>query len=218
MKLNINEIFIGIQGEGLYQGKNSLFIRFNGCNLKCKICDTKKTWSGEDSLELKDVKKNVDNNSHIVITGGEPLLYQDEIIGLFTKQDYKKFYEIETNGTILLECNGQRFTQGDKILFNISPKQNIERLDDENDEPILIDQLKKLGINYIVKFLLKNKEDFVYADEIVREYEIPDYKVFIQPLATTEEEIRNIVSKYYFDILKRGWSISFRLHTIFNLK
>jgi len=39
-KANILEIFSSIQGEGIYIGYRQLFIRFSGCNLGCKYCDT----------------------------------------------------------------------------------------------------------------------------------------------------------------------------------
>ena len=46
MKLNINEIFYSLQGEGARSGKPSIFIRLQGCKAKkaCLsagiICDT----------------------------------------------------------------------------------------------------------------------------------------------------------------------------------
>ncbi len=35
----ISEIFVSIQGEGLYAGQKQVFIRFAGCNLSCAYCD-----------------------------------------------------------------------------------------------------------------------------------------------------------------------------------
>jgi len=37
---DIAEIFSSIQGEGLYVGRRQIFIRFCGCNLNCRYCDT----------------------------------------------------------------------------------------------------------------------------------------------------------------------------------
>ena len=46
--LKVNEMFGStIQGEGMYTGIPSIFVRTNGCNLKCvfkdSICDTSYT-------------------------------------------------------------------------------------------------------------------------------------------------------------------------------
>jgi len=37
----VADIFYSIQGEGPFQGIPHIFIRFNGCNLKCIYCDSK---------------------------------------------------------------------------------------------------------------------------------------------------------------------------------
>ena len=36
---DISEIFVSIQGEGLYAGQKQVFVRFAGCNLGCVYCD-----------------------------------------------------------------------------------------------------------------------------------------------------------------------------------
>ncbi len=52
MQAKISEIFKSIQGEGPYQGINQVFVRFFGCNLCCRFCDTK-----PNSFALKDTQE-----------------------------------------------------------------------------------------------------------------------------------------------------------------
>ena len=40
-KVQLNEMFVSIEGEGILAGTKTLFIRFSGCHLKCHWCDTK---------------------------------------------------------------------------------------------------------------------------------------------------------------------------------
>ena len=40
MPAHLVEVFSSFQGEGLYVGQRQLFIRFAGCNLRCRFCDT----------------------------------------------------------------------------------------------------------------------------------------------------------------------------------
>ena len=37
---NVSEIFVSFQGEGLHAGRRQLFVRFAGCPLRCRYCDT----------------------------------------------------------------------------------------------------------------------------------------------------------------------------------
>lgn len=37
---NLSELFVSFQGEGLHAGRRQLFVRFAGCPLRCRYCDT----------------------------------------------------------------------------------------------------------------------------------------------------------------------------------
>jgi organic radical activating enzyme len=37
---NVSEIFVSFQGEGVHVGRRQLFVRFGGCPLRCRYCDT----------------------------------------------------------------------------------------------------------------------------------------------------------------------------------
>jgi organic radical activating enzyme len=103
MKGKISEIFESIQGEGLYFGERQLFIRFSGCDINCKFCDTPTDKFFElEPQELLSKIKQYDNNYHsISFTGGEPLLQKDflkEVLKLTAKENYRHY--LETNGIL----------------------------------------------------------------------------------------------------------------------
>ena len=101
MRAKIQEIFRSIQGEGIYHGARQIFIRFYGCNLECKFCDTpqeKFKYYTPDQL-LKEVESFKDPYHSVSLTGGEPLLQKD-FLKVFLprfKKDYIKIY-LDTNG------------------------------------------------------------------------------------------------------------------------
>jgi 7-carboxy-7-deazaguanine synthase len=85
----VSEIFTSIEGEGIFVGKKTLFIRFSGCHLKCRWCDTKYALpldSGTDYQidEIKDliIKELQPFTYKVNFTGGEPLLQTEAVIEL----------------------------------------------------------------------------------------------------------------------------------------
>jgi 7-carboxy-7-deazaguanine synthase len=103
MKGKINDIFESVQGEGIYLGEEQLFVRFFGCNLGCKFCDTKiDNFREYDAQQLLAELKGYPNIYHSVsFTGGEPLLQKDflkEAMALTKKAGYKNY--LETNGVL----------------------------------------------------------------------------------------------------------------------
>lgn len=100
----VSEIFLSYQGEGPFAGSRQLFVRFYGCNLECKYCDTVlesyKTFT-KDSL-LGKILDFDDEYNELALTGGEPLLYADflsEFLELYTAHRRHPVY-LETNGTM----------------------------------------------------------------------------------------------------------------------
>ncbi|MCX5657136.1 MAG: 7-carboxy-7-deazaguanine synthase QueE [Candidatus Omnitrophica bacterium] len=105
----ISEVFRSIQGEGIYAGVSQVFVRFYGCSMKCRFCDTQLSRFEEVSpLELIKKIKLLSVNLHsLAITGGEPLEQADFLkvfLNLAREENFKIY--LETNGVLYNELKG----------------------------------------------------------------------------------------------------------------
>ena len=103
MKGKINDIFESVQGEGIYLGEEQLFVRFFGCNLGCKFCDTQinNFREYEPQQLLQGLEGYKSTCQAVSFTGGEPLLQKDflkEVMSLTKKAGYRNY--LETNGIL----------------------------------------------------------------------------------------------------------------------
>lgn len=116
--MRVAEIYRSIQGEGLLTGTASVFIRTSGCNLRCWFCDTPYTsWAPEgEDRPLDDILAKVRLLAvpHIVVTGGEPMLFAELIPLCQRLKDADCHITIETAGTLYLPVRCD--------LMSISPK------------------------------------------------------------------------------------------------
>jgi organic radical activating enzyme len=100
--LPLMEQFYTLQGEGRYSGKPAVFIRLAGCDVGCVWCDVKESWD-EAAHPLVPINTIVDEVlktgcSFVVITGGEPTLYDlTELTLLLSSKNIE--IAIETSGT-----------------------------------------------------------------------------------------------------------------------
>jgi len=84
----VKEVFLSLQGEGKYAGARQLFVRFCGCSVGCRNCDTDYSFSDFFLLDnekifnpvspeilCEKIFKHFDLNTvhSVAITGGEPL-------------------------------------------------------------------------------------------------------------------------------------------------
>ena len=121
--MRIAEIYHSTQGEGLLTGTASTFVRASGCNLRCGYCDTPyASWQpqGED-LAVEAILAKVDRlrQPHVVVTGGEPMLFSELIPLCDGLRAAGHHITIETAGTLFLPlvCD----------LMSISPKLSNSR-------------------------------------------------------------------------------------------
>ncbi len=207
--LKISEIFCSIQGEGISSGIPCVFIRLSNCNLKCSWCDTKYTWDWDNydiNIETKEISIDeiaerifeFSEINRLVITGGEPLLQQNNLIFLLKKiknnnkdkKNEKPFYiEIETNGTIL--PNKALTSMIDQ--WNVSPKTSNSN---NSQYGINLDKIYEGTLtfyttlkNAFFKFVIDNDKDLIEVEQNIKKFDLPKSRVILMPQATTKEKI-----------------------------
>lgn len=212
MKIGVSEIFYSLQGEGPFMGKPSVFIRLGGCNLLCGgtgtdkdkslhngatwRCDTIEVWQNSktrtvedllESLNIEGLTNHLDNGAHLIITGGEPLLWQKSLIQflrLFPVEEIP-FTEIETNGTILPDNELDRFVN----QYNVSLKLKNSGM--EIDQRWIDDSLKFLteSSKAIFKFVVSDETDIIEIREFQHRYNIYSGRIWLMPAAETREQL-----------------------------
>ena len=193
--MKVSEIFSSIQGEGPHAGKPSVFLRTALCNLKCVWCDTKYTWDWDNydyskevhELPIEKVIEKIKefDPKHLVITGGEPLIQQNDIASLLSKLGDDYFVEVETDGTIIPNSAMLEHVNH----WNVSPKtSNSGNSREAREIPQCYDFFAKLE-NSVFKFVIENETDLVEIDELITKYSMPKNKILLMPQASTKDEL-----------------------------
>ena len=216
--MQVNEIFKSIQGEGPNFGKPAIFLRTAQCNLKCSWCDTKYTWDWDNydfkkeviEMTIDEIKEKILDLEikHLVITGGEPLLQQDDLADLlsFLKPDF--YVEIETNCTIL----------PNKMLTDLVDQWNVSPKTENSGNPLELYENNECYYffanqeNCFFKYVVETESDISEIKKFVTKYNIPEKRVQLMTQASTKEEIRSR-EKSVSDLAKlNNFSFSPRLH------
>ena len=193
--MKISEIFESIQGEGNNAGKHAVFLRTSECNLKCVWCDTKYTWDWKNydyskevnEISIKEVRQSLEQFRvrHLVITGGEPLMQQDDLAELLTFLKPKFYVEVETNGTIL--PNNALSVLVDQ--WNVSPKTknsgNPLEMCEDNECYTFFSKKK----NCYFKYVVESEDDLIEINQFISKYSLKKDRVLLMTQAITKEEI-----------------------------
>lgn len=201
--IKVNEIFgPTIQGEGKSAGRPVAFLRLAQCNLHCIWCDTPHTWNwvGTDfahpekyvevdevhEMAVEEIVKRLEETGMkaLVISGGEPLLQQKQLLPLVTILKHLGWWiEVETNGTVPPRM--EFFDQVDQV--NCSPKL-ANSLDPVKlrIRPQTLDKLSAIPkVNF--KFVIQTESDLNEALELIKQHNFQEVR--LMPECRTKEEL-----------------------------
>jgi 7-carboxy-7-deazaguanine synthase len=166
-RFNVSEIFHSVQGEGTRAGLPCLFIRLQGCALRCTWCDT--PYALDHRVEAtvmtgSEILARIDEVGcpFVEFTGGEPL-EQPAVIPLMTLLCDRGF-------TVAVETGGHMDTSvlDPRVIAIVDVKCPDSRMSTRNR----LENLHHLRPHDEVKFVIASRGDYDYAREIVRAYDL----------------------------------------------
>lgn len=227
------ELFNTIQGEGSTQGLPVTLIRYPACNLltidkkPCSFCDTIRTMQQEPkSYTLENIYRLSNISRNLLITGGEPTMYNLSIIFLLTEL-YRnhnallpKKVIVETNGYNLIDLI-DRLHRNDPLLkiykyvFSWSPKIWSDELFDR--ETKLLQQLSYFP-DVEIKLVINPKDyerEESFIDLALGVGGFDKTRIWLMPLGGTYNEL--MVNLYPVIQLCHEWGVNLspRLHIVF---
>jgi 7-carboxy-7-deazaguanine synthase len=203
-------------------------------------CDSSASWAKEymhlSSFETVDIIANKlvqstpdqmwinphRQDTHLVITGGEPLMWQKQLPELLQHPSMSNLKNVtfETNGTFelsdsfvhTLNCLGDN---GTHITWSVSPKLSISG--EDSDKAIKPQNWKQYdnihNSKLYLKFVVSDKQDVEELQDISK-HELADanYDIYVMPCGGTNEMLLNTVTDVVELALQCGFKYSPRLH------
>ncbi len=213
------EIFHTLQGEGTMAGTAAVFLRLAQCNLACTWCDTKYTWDwknydyDKEVIELSpgDVEREVLSFgcTHMVVTGGEPMMQQEQMAGLIGSLKSRGFsFEVETNGTIAPTPEIASYID----QWNVSPK--LATSGNTLEERYLAGALRSFASmpQAYFKFVVTRESDMDEVRRLKEDLAIPGSRVLLSPEGRTPSVLQERSAWLSELCLKENLRFSPRLH------
>lgn len=243
MMFYLTEQFFSIQGEGKFAGVPSYFLRTAGCNLSCPGfgasyevegevrygCDTyfavdsgfSKSWqkigkSAELIERLEAEFEEIGYLPHVVITGGEPLLYAKDdvfygVVEWLVEQGVQVTFE--TNGTVMIDF--ENYPAYASCIFSLSLKlSNSGELKSKRIIHDVLHEVAKRAKTAFLKFTIDKRLVESTAFEEINEIReiVPGLPVYCMPVGESRDTIwRSDKSVFKFCML-HNFRYSDRLH------
>ncbi len=181
-ELQVLNVWKTVDGEANVWGKGvfSVFVRFAGCAVGCRWCDTKYSWNAKGGIAcepqaLLNVVKAIGGNLRkVTITGGEPLEQNWEVLISFIAKllDARYNITVETAGTldtitfrnVFAEEYPKKRIRVGQLTFVVDYKLESSGYKGSMD----LEHFAHLRRGDVVKFVVGNAVDFSEASLVAR--------------------------------------------------
>lgn len=223
------EVFRSFQGEGPMAGQLRAFVRFSGCNLHCRWCDTAYTWNwrstphAHDDAVKFDPAREVEQTTvdlafaliealpapGVVVTGGEPMMQPRALLALIKRLKSNaaaRHIELETNGSFAPEPALTTLVD----LFMVSPKL-AHSGNEEGLAEAAIGRFAGLPRAQF-KFVGQSAENVATVARLTEAHGVAPDRVWMMPEGRTVEAIDRSWRALWPAAQEQGFNITDRLH------
>ncbi len=172
-------------------------MRSSGCNLRCWFCDTPHaSWQpvGED-MSVHDIVRSVEplGVEHVVITGGEPMLWSELLPLTWQLQLLGYHLTIETAGTLYLPVHCDLMSISPKMANSTPRGAQLQKWQQRHERSRqTLDVVRRL-INqyaYQLKFVVDDPQDLLEIDAYLEQLpELDLASVMLMPQGTSQTQL-----------------------------
>ena len=198
--MRIAEIYQSIQGEGVLTGTHSVFVRTSGCNLRCVYCDTPyASWNPEgDDYSVDEIVEEMGRFEleHVVLTGGEPMLFAELVPLCERLREQRKHITIETAGTLYLPLECDLMSISPKLSNSTPSSEEYPRWHQRHEASRYVpNTIRRLiqDYEYQFKFVIADPADIVEVEEYLAEFpQIDRERVLLMPEGCNTTRLQEI--------------------------
>jgi 7-carboxy-7-deazaguanine synthase len=192
--MRIIEVFHSLQGEGPLSGVRTTFIRTARCNLRCSWCDTPYSFGPGRPRSIDSLVAEVGRHKtrNVCLTGGEPLLQGDSVELVRRLSARGVTTVIETGGSL----DVSPYLDVPRVVLSVDVKCPSSRMESRN----LWTNLPRLRASDVLKFVIADRKDYLYARRVVRSYRGPATVVFQPVWGTNAGQLADWVLRDRLDV------------------
>lgn len=192
--VRIIEVFHSVQGEGPLTGVRTSFIRTARCNLRCAWCDTTYSFGPGHERSIDSLRREVRGHRtrYACLTGGEPLLQAESVELLRALGRDGITTVVETGGSL----DVAPYLGLERVILSVDVKCPGSKMQGHNRW----ENLPKLRPSDVVKFVIGDRKDYLYARRVLRERPFTAQAVFQPVYGTPPGRLADWVLKDRLDV------------------